>query len=1063
MPIQIQLRRGSAAEWTSANPVLAAGEVGLELDTTKIKIGDGSLSWNSLSYFSSGSAGSSNYTASAGTSASLNNIPANLYALLSSSNFTSASISGSAIATQAFVTSQGYLTSASATGNSASLGGIPAASYALLSSPSFSGSPVVPTAAAGASTTQIANTLFIKNELSNLDRTTINVSQYAGYDSSDGTVAMSAWMQAYYDASRNRQPLLIPQKPGALGSKWTLTGGVTTSSTALSASSGNDFAITVTNSSMFPASGSFVIILDALSLSEGNFTRTSPAPLDPTTSAGAEWVTVNSRSGNTLFLAARSAGPLLSQGKIHTGTYTIVRALPFLDNLKIRGLFPAGSEGQPVAVAVTNSSYSIECPYYWGGGSDNSVDGAEIEDIAHWAHQSNYDAATRRALFLDGSISQLTDCRFNRCHFKHFTQIDLVCSRVQLTNLYINNGYTVNRSGINLITSTAEGYLELGGSDNVMRNVFLDTSNYVPSDRSLVRCRWSDSVIDYLYITPAPARAIEFTGWISGLQIPNLIINGLNTHAPISGLAANRPSGASAILGLNYYSTDTGVVERYNSASTWVQVTASTTLLPTQSDVATLTANYPPATTGLRRWALVSDTTLDGTAKAFYSDGVRWRGPMRSSTGALQYLGGDYGILFNNVNGSIAIGNLHMRQVAEFDTDTGQAGAIKIQNTNNSVATILIANLQLEQSYGTDLNVVTSGRSNLIISNAVKDFTMTPNLTTTGSGNTILLYNFAANSASLGGIGANAYALLASANFTAASVGGAAVATQPYVNSLGFLTSSGSISTASNSASLGGVAASAYALLASPTLTGAPLAPTVAASVNNTQIATTAFVRNITSTASLVNSGSLGGIAASAYVSSSVSASIGNVPTWNGTNWAPTSRNKFRPGTWTYHDGTGFTTTPFTINQLNIAPVITGGNSIQALTLHAAVTGVATSSVRVVVYSDGPDGYPTTLTGSALFDTSSAGQYTSSGLNIPGSPTGRHWIGTVGHGASSASAYVWAGRIAGAPVGTLSASTGTPFTSGLRFQWSSSTVPLDLSASVATNATYVGVVAVQLS
>jgi len=144
------------------------------------------------------------------------------------------------------------------------------------------------------------------------------------------------------------------------------------------------------------------------------------------------------------------------------------------------------------------------------------------------------------------------------------------------------------------------------------------------------------------------------------------------------------------------------------------------------------------------------------------------------------------------------------------------------------------------------------------------------------SGSTVATQNFVTsqgyltsassiNSASLGGTAASAYALLASSNFTAASVGGAAVATQPYVNSLGFLTSSGSISTASNSASLGGVAASAYALLASPTLTGAPLAPTVAASVNNTQIATTAFVRNITSTASLVNSGSLNNIAASAY------------------------------------------------------------------------------------------------------------------------------------------------------------------------------------------------------
>lgn len=48
---QIQLRRGTAAQWTSANPILAAGEMGVETDTVKAKIGDGALAWNSLPYF----------------------------------------------------------------------------------------------------------------------------------------------------------------------------------------------------------------------------------------------------------------------------------------------------------------------------------------------------------------------------------------------------------------------------------------------------------------------------------------------------------------------------------------------------------------------------------------------------------------------------------------------------------------------------------------------------------------------------------------------------------------------------------------------------------------------------------------------------------------------------------------------------------------------------------------------------------------------------------------------------------------------------------------------------
>jgi hypothetical protein len=54
---QIQLRRGTAAQWTSANPTLAAGEQGWESDTGKLKIGTGSTAWNSLSYAITGATG----------------------------------------------------------------------------------------------------------------------------------------------------------------------------------------------------------------------------------------------------------------------------------------------------------------------------------------------------------------------------------------------------------------------------------------------------------------------------------------------------------------------------------------------------------------------------------------------------------------------------------------------------------------------------------------------------------------------------------------------------------------------------------------------------------------------------------------------------------------------------------------------------------------------------------------------------------------------------------------------------------------------------------------------
>lgn len=46
----IQMRRGTAAQWTAANPVLASGESGYESDTGKFKLGDGATLWTALAY-----------------------------------------------------------------------------------------------------------------------------------------------------------------------------------------------------------------------------------------------------------------------------------------------------------------------------------------------------------------------------------------------------------------------------------------------------------------------------------------------------------------------------------------------------------------------------------------------------------------------------------------------------------------------------------------------------------------------------------------------------------------------------------------------------------------------------------------------------------------------------------------------------------------------------------------------------------------------------------------------------------------------------------------------------
>jgi len=84
---QIQIRRGTAAQWTAANPVLASGEFGYETDTGKFKIGNGSSAWNSLSVLNGVTASSTDTFTNKTISGSTNTL----------SNIANASLTNSAI------------------------------------------------------------------------------------------------------------------------------------------------------------------------------------------------------------------------------------------------------------------------------------------------------------------------------------------------------------------------------------------------------------------------------------------------------------------------------------------------------------------------------------------------------------------------------------------------------------------------------------------------------------------------------------------------------------------------------------------------------------------------------------------------------------------------------------------------------------------------------------------------------------------------------------------------------------------------------------------------------
>lgn len=52
--LTIQFKRARAVRWASVNPILSEGEPGLEMDTGRVKYGDGVTRWNDLPYATSG-------------------------------------------------------------------------------------------------------------------------------------------------------------------------------------------------------------------------------------------------------------------------------------------------------------------------------------------------------------------------------------------------------------------------------------------------------------------------------------------------------------------------------------------------------------------------------------------------------------------------------------------------------------------------------------------------------------------------------------------------------------------------------------------------------------------------------------------------------------------------------------------------------------------------------------------------------------------------------------------------------------------------------------------------
>jgi len=180
MATRMQQRRGTAAQWTAANPILAAGEIGFETDTSKFKMGNGSSTWSALQYFANAAELAAIVDGAPGL---LNTLDELAQAIGDDPAFFTTTTNN--LATKAPINNPTFTgTVGGVTKSMVGLGNVDntsdaakpvstAAQSALdlkapLASAALTGTPTAPTASATTNTTQIATTEFVQTKINNL-------------------------------------------------------------------------------------------------------------------------------------------------------------------------------------------------------------------------------------------------------------------------------------------------------------------------------------------------------------------------------------------------------------------------------------------------------------------------------------------------------------------------------------------------------------------------------------------------------------------------------------------------------------------------------------------------------------------------------------------------------------------------------------------------------------------------------------------------------------------------------------------------------------------------------
>lgn len=119
LKIRVQFRRATSSAWTSTNVVLAAGEVGFETNTHKLKFGDGLTAWTELLYANLSSVGSV-YSITAGKGL-LGGIITNTGILSLDNNYVATLDDKQTLSNKTFGSTLDYLTSISTSNNTLTL------------------------------------------------------------------------------------------------------------------------------------------------------------------------------------------------------------------------------------------------------------------------------------------------------------------------------------------------------------------------------------------------------------------------------------------------------------------------------------------------------------------------------------------------------------------------------------------------------------------------------------------------------------------------------------------------------------------------------------------------------------------------------------------------------------------------------------------------------------------------------------------------------------------------------------------------------------------------------